>query len=107
MTKVLLVIETALQILNLRTTKARFYGHRYSGKAHYIGQLCYDGKLSKCAIMMATKCAISLSFGPRFTGKNRSLGKRCYHRFAKPSYECKYQPIQRLLSATCTHSISA
>ena len=33
-----------------------------------------------------------LSFGPNFTGKIHLFGKRCYHRIAKPSFECTIHP---------------
>ena len=27
------------------TPKARFYGHRFSGKLQFSGQYCYDGRI--------------------------------------------------------------
>ena len=44
--KAKITIPVKLQIRN--TPKARFYGHRFSGKPQFSGQYCYDGTFLFC-----------------------------------------------------------
>ena len=68
------------------TLKARFYGHRFSGKARFSGQNCYDGTTvfsnsgnfniaDTLGVIFAPKVS-AISFLRPFYENSRSAGKK-------------------------------